>query len=146
MSTSKWTNASCGFQLFSSPSYVPHYPQSCVGKIHMLSQLKPKSNGRDILLWLLMHTMYEAWLGVEPSPVKNEKNLTHQNLLQLINIIARQGTLFEGQTWEQFDCSLVCGDGSKLDQNESKGGFHTPQTYKLLHGIHKLPMKTFQME
>jgi hypothetical protein len=42
--------------------------------------------------------MYEAWLGVEPSPVKNEKNLTHQNLLQLINIIARQGTLFEGQT------------------------------------------------
>jgi hypothetical protein len=45
-----------------------------------------------------MHTMYETWLGTKPSPVKNEKSLTHQNLLQLINMITRQGTLFEGQT------------------------------------------------
>lgn len=142
----KWKNASCGFQVFSSPSFVPHNPQSCIGQIHMLFQLKPKSNGKDILLWLLMHAIYETWLGTEPSNVKNEKSSTHQNLLQLINMIARQGTLFEGQTWEWSNCSLVCGDGSKLDQNESKGGFHTPQTYKLLHGIHRLPMKTLKVE
>jgi hypothetical protein len=42
--------------------------------------------------------MYEAWLRTKPSHVKNEKSSTDQNLLQLINMIVKQGTLFEGQT------------------------------------------------
>jgi hypothetical protein len=63
-------------------------PQPCIGQIHMLSLLKCKSNGKDILLWL--HSMYEAWLGIKPSHVKNEKSSTHHNLLQLINMITKQ--------------------------------------------------------
>jgi hypothetical protein len=37
-------------------------------------------------------------------------------------------------------------DSSKLDQNESRDGFHITETYKLLHGIYRLPVKTLQME
>ncbi len=37
-------------------------------------------------------------------------------------------------------------DGTKLDQNECRDGFHTTETYKLLHGICRLPVKTLQME
>jgi hypothetical protein len=37
-------------------------------------------------------------------------------------------------------------DGTKLDQNECRDGFHITETYKLLHGICRLPVKTLQME
>jgi hypothetical protein len=60
VSASRLRNASCGFQFFSSPFYVPHNPQSCHG---LPSQLRPRSNGEDFVLWMLAHTMYEAWLG-----------------------------------------------------------------------------------
>lgn len=60
---SRWKNAYCGLPLYSSPFYARHNPRSCVGRGHLLSQQRLRSNGGDFVHWLPMLIMCVAWLG-----------------------------------------------------------------------------------